>query len=101
EAAARRHHGSEDQADLVTDASGGVLVQHWPVETRAAPVERRARAGHGGRERHALVPGHAAEVHRHRERGDLAVAHRAVDDASDQMGKLLVAEGRAISLAAY
>ncbi len=99
EAAQRGDDRREDEAHLVSDAAGRVLVQQRAAEVGARPVEHLARVGHGARERRAFSRGHATEVHGHRERGDLALAHRAVDEPRHQFLDFLVVEDRAVSLA--
>jgi hypothetical protein len=92
-ASAGREDRGQRQADLVADTSGRVLVDHRSVEPRrrvvlAVPAEHFARAHHRPGQCDPLVPAHAAQQDRHRQRTDLRVADRAVGDPGDQLLEL-------------
>ena len=79
------HDRRQQQAHLVADAAGRVLVQHRAVDAGPVPLQDVARARHRAGQRHALVRRHAPQEDRHRQRAHLGVAHRAVGDARHQL----------------
>ena len=98
-----RAAGGEDrrqqQAHLVADAAGRVLVQHRPGESGGAPVEHVAGAGHRAGQRDALGGAHPAPDDRHRQRADLRVGDGPVGDPGHQLGDLAARQLAAVALA--
>ena len=85
-AAAGRHHRRDHQAQLVAHAAARVLVQH---RTRhVGPAHHAAAVHHRARQRDRLVPPHAAQEHRHAERGHLALAPAAVHQPAHEVPDL-------------
>ena len=85
----------QNQAGLVADAAGGVLVEDRASEIR--PLQDPARHGHRPRQRGALGCRHAVEADRHRERCRLAFGDRAVADARDERGDHVVRQRQAVA----
>src|SRR5262249_20645862 len=82
--------GREDEARLVADPAGRVLVD---ARTRqVGEVEDLSRAHHRLGEGHRLFRGHAPEVDGHGEGGGLVVGDGAPRVALDEEGDLLAAE---------
>ena len=88
----------QQQRDGVADAAGRVLVEDGAGQR--GPVEHGAGIAHGERHGDALVEAELAEVDRHGEGGDLALADRAVGDAADEGGYLALLDRGAVALAA-
>ena len=96
EGAAGGERRSEDEADVVADAAGRVLVDDRAGEV---PFQDRAAIAHGEREGDALVGVHAAEEDGHGEGGDLALGDGAGGEALDHLADFGGGEGAAVALA--
>ena len=77
-----------------------MLVEYRPRQVEISPVEHQARAREAQGQSDALGHRHAAEEHRHREGGNLALGQAAVMDAANDEVDLLRAELVAVALTA-
>ena len=83
EGAAGGERRGEDEAHVVADAAGRVLVDDRAGEV---PFQDRAAVAHGEGQGDALVGVHAAEEDGHGEGGDLALGDGAGGEALDHAG---------------
>jgi hypothetical protein len=89
----------QQQADLVADAAGRVLVERRAVQVDVVPIEHLARVGLVVRERDALLGREPPEQDRHRQRADLGVGERPVGDPAHKEAELLLRQLAAVALA--
>ena len=79
-----RHQRRQDQADLVADPAGGMLVEHRSRQLQVRPVQHRPGAGHGLGQGDPFIRVQPAKIDGHGEGGQLAFADGLVDHALDQ-----------------
>jgi len=98
--AARGQQRRQNQADLVADPAGAVLVQHRPMLAQRAPVEHPAGIAHRQGQRHRLVFRHAAKKHRHGKGRRLRIHHASVGQAGHERADVAAGQHPAIALRA-
>lgn len=100
ETAAGGHPGSDQQRSAVTDATGGVFVEHRAGQGRIIPAQHLARIAHGLGQRGGFFVVHAFEEHGHDKRPELLTARIGIGRCGDQMLDLFARQRLAIALAA-